>query len=106
MAEMFVLEFEGFTKEDYEKVNSALGIDMETGEGDWPKGLLTHSAARTEKGWMVVEVWDSRQDQEKFMNERLGAALHTAGVSGPPAKAEWTTLERHHKPKQAAAASS
>ena len=105
MAELFVLEFEGFGEDTYRKVNEALGIDMNTGDGDWPAGLLTHAAGKTPTGWTVVEVWDSRQSQEKFMNERLGAALEKGGVQGPPKKAEWTTLTAHHQPNKGRVAS-
>jgi uncharacterized protein (DUF927 family) len=101
MAELFVLEFEGFDKETYQKVNELLGIDMNSGDGDWPAGLLTHSAGKTANGWTVVEVWESREAQDKFMNERLGKALHQAGVEKPPTKAEWTSLHAHHQPHHA-----
>lgn len=100
MAELFVLEFEGFTQGDYETVNKALGIDAATGEGDWPAGLLTHSAARTENGWMVIEVWESREAQDTFMKSQLGAALQQAGVDRPPTRAEWTTLHAHNQPNR------
>ena len=100
MAELFVLEFESFDKDDYAKVNSLLGIDMATGAGDWPAGLLTHSAGRSEKGWMVVEVWESREAQDSFMRSRLGAALQQAGVDRPPTRADWTSLHSHHQPKR------
>jgi hypothetical protein len=102
MPELFVLEFEGFDKDDYGKVNSLLGIDMATGAGDWPAGLLTHSAGRTDKGWMVVEVWESREAQDNFMKSRLGAALQQAGVDRPPTRADWTSLHAHHQPKRGA----
>jgi uncharacterized protein (DUF927 family) len=103
MAELFVLEFEGFGEDLYKKVNEGLGIDMNSGQGDWPPGLLVHSAGKTANGWTVVEVWDSRQAQEDFMKERLGAALQQAGVDKPPTKAEWTSLHAHHQPAKAAA---
>ena len=107
MPELFVLEFEGFESSDYEKVNSILGIDPTTGEGDWPDGLITHSAGKTPDGWIVVEVWDSREAQERFMSSRLGAALHQAGLNKPPKRADWTTLRSHHHPKhQASSAAS
>jgi hypothetical protein len=102
VAELLVLEFEGFDHKDYEKVNSLLGIDMATGAGDWPAGLLTHSAGRTDKGWMVVEVWESREAQENFMKAQLGAALQQAGVDRPPLRADWTSLHAHHQPNRAA----
>ncbi len=104
MAELFVLEFDGFSKDDYDKVNSILGIEMNTGEGNWPDGLLTHSAGRTEKGWTVVEVWESREAQDTFMQSRLGPALQQAGVNKPPTRADWTPLHSHHAPKRRAAA--
>ena len=103
MAELLVLEFEGVDKEMYEKVNGILGIDSVSGEGDWPKGLLVHSAGRTANGWMVTEVWDSREDQDNFMKSTLGAALQKAGVDKPPTKAEWTALHAHHQPAKAKA---
>jgi hypothetical protein len=100
--ELFVLEFDGFDEADYAKVNEILGIDMNSGDGDWPEGLVTHSAGRTATGWTVVEVWDSREAQENFMNTRLGAALHQAGLDKPPSRAEWTKLHAHHHPKKKA----
>lgn len=98
MSELFILEFEGFGRETYEKVNAALGIDPGTGEGDWPAGLLSHSAGKTSHGWIVVEQWASRADQEEFMRSRLGAALQQTGVDKPPTRAEWADDSFHHAP--------
>src|SRR4051812_17201876 len=96
MAEGFILEFDGFGLETYEKVNDLLGIDMASGEGDWPEGLISHSAGAKDGGWVVVEVWDSRASQERFMAERLGPALEEGGVGSPPSRAEWLDLAAHH----------
>jgi len=96
MADALILEFEGFGQETYEKVNDLLGVDMESGEGDWPPGLLFHSGAAKDGGFVVVEVWDSQASQERFMAERLGPALAQGGVDGPPARAEWLALAAYH----------
>ena len=40
MAAGLVLEFHGVGKSLYDTVNAKLGIDMETGTGDWPPGRL------------------------------------------------------------------
>src|SRR5436305_15086798 len=88
MADALILEFEGHGLEEYERVNEILGIDMRSGEGDWPEGLLLHSASAKEGGFVVYEVWASQADQERFMAERLGQALQEGGVAGPPAMAE------------------
>ncbi len=96
MAEAILLEFDGFGRERYAAVNAQLGIDMETGEGDWPPGLLYHAGAAKPGGWVVFEVWASRADQERFMEDRLGRALHDGGVTEPPTRVEWLELVAHH----------
>ena len=61
MPEALILEFTGVTEADYEAVNERLGIDMRTGQGDWPAGLLSHGAGPAGDGAFVVsEVWSSR----------------------------------------------
>ena len=96
MADALILEFDGFGAETYERVNGELGIDMQTGEGDWPEGLVSHIGAAREGGFVVFEVWRSQADQERFMAERLGAALQAGGVAAPPSRVEWLDLTAHH----------
>ncbi|MBS1887918.1 MAG: hypothetical protein JSU06_12095 [Actinobacteria bacterium] len=99
MAEGLILEFDGFGLETYEAVNRLLGIDMETGAGDWPSGLLFHSGGAKDGGWVVFEVWDSREDQGRFMSDRLGPALKDGGVTDPPNRMEWIDLAAYHTPE-------
>lgn len=96
MADVLILEFDGFGAEDYERVNGILGIDMETGEGDWPEGLQMHSAATKDGGLVIYEIWASQADQERFMESRLGRALEEGGVEGPPSRMEWLGHLNHH----------
>jgi hypothetical protein len=104
MAELLILEFEGLTEEDYAAINADLGIDQESGEGDWPAGLHTHTAGAGGAGsWVVVEVWETQEDQDDFMQSRLGPALHKAGVTKPPKRADWHKVKAHHSPKKASA---
>jgi hypothetical protein len=99
MAAAIILEFEGVTLKEYTAVNQALGIDYKTGEGDWPDGLVSHSAGLNEGGHLVVmEVWDTPEHQARFMDERLGAALAEGGVTSPPSSVTWIELEAHHTP--------
>ena len=92
-----ILEFEGVTDQEYDAVNDELGIDMGTGRGDWPEGLLTHSAGLNEYGHLVVlEVWDTPEHQVRFMEDRLGRALARGGITGPPSRVTWIELVSHH----------
>jgi hypothetical protein len=96
MAEGLILEFDGVGRSEYEAVNGQLGIDMESGEGDWPDGLLFHAGGAKPGGWVVLEVWESRDAQARFMEGRLGAALQAGGIGGPPARVEWLDLAAWH----------
>jgi hypothetical protein len=96
MAAEIILEFEGVTEAEYDAVNKELGIDYKTGEGDWPDGLVAHSAGLSDTGrFVVIEVWDTPAHQARFMEGRLGAALAKGGVQGPPASVTWIELLAH-----------
>jgi hypothetical protein len=88
MAEAIILEFKGAGEKEYNAVNKILGIDMETGAGDWPPPLLNHTGAITADGDLVVyEIWESKAAQEAFM-ARLGPALAEVGIAAP-VRTEW-----------------
>jgi hypothetical protein len=96
MAAAVILEFEGVTQKEYDAVNTALGLDTGSGEGDWPDGMVSHSAGIDDAGHLVVmEVWDTPDHQARFMEERLGAALVEGGVDEPPSSVTWIELVGH-----------
>jgi hypothetical protein len=98
MPEALILEFSGVSEADYAAVNKQLGIDMETGRGDWPSGLLSHATGMADGSTLVVtEVWSSQADQNAFMTSRLGAALAAGGVSARPS-VHWIPLLAYHTP--------
>jgi len=100
MALAVILEFNGVGRETYDAVNRKLGIDTTRPTSDWPSGLLFHAAGAKPKGWVVFEVWESKDAQERFMNGRLGRALADGGISGPPSRVEWLDLAAHTVPEQ------
>jgi hypothetical protein len=97
MADGLILEFDGMDAGTYARVNGELGIDMESGTGNWPQGLASHTGAERDGGFVVFEIWRSKADQERFMEERLGAALQASGVDAPPSRVEWLDLVAHHE---------
>jgi hypothetical protein len=92
MAEAIILEF---TSPDaaslYSTVNGILGLDSSTGKGDWPAGIISHTAGVQGDAMVVFEVWESRAQQEEFMNSRLGPALGQAGAPEPK-RVEWFSV--------------
>jgi len=98
MPEVLILEFTGVSETEYAAVNQQLNIDMHTGAGDWPAGLLSHAAGTADDGGFVVtEVWASRADQGAFMQSRLGPALGAGGITAMP-KVTWVPLLAYHTP--------
>jgi len=100
MAAGLIVEFDSQMHDQYVAVGKQLGIDLIRGAGDWPAGLLSHAAGPTARGWRVMEVWSSREEQERFLRERLRPALEEAGVHGPPGREEWVELAAYHTPRQ------
>ena len=96
MAAAVILEFDGISQKEYDAVNEALGMDFSTGEGDWPDGMVSHSAGLRDDGhFVVMEVWDSPEHQARFMEGRLGEALAKGGVNSPPVSVTWIELIAH-----------
>src|SRR5690242_18483093 len=96
MPEALVYEFQGVTGADYAAVSRHLGIDPETGEGDWPAGMLSHAAGTADDGTFIVsEVWSSREDQAAW-ELKLAPALAATGVTVVP-RVRWVPLIAHHR---------
>ncbi len=95
MAYGVLLLFEGVSEDDYWAVNASMGIDEEGSTG-WPEALISHTAALTDTGLAVSEIWESKGDQERFLAERLGPALAAAEVEPPSQVIELDVFNYHH----------
>src|SRR2546428_3814346 len=75
---MMILEWEGVSPDQYERVNQSMGI---VSDADAPDGLISHVAAIDERGELViVDLWESEQALGSFVEKRLGPALAEAGI--------------------------
>lgn len=75
-----IMHWPGATKEMYEKVR---------GEVDWmsmrPNGANLHMAAFDDAGDLhVVDHWDSAEQFNTFIQEKIAPAAAAAGISGQP----------------------
>ncbi len=81
MAVLMIMEVEGGTAEQYDRVDELLGVMT---VDNAPEGLISHTAGVTDTGILVADVWESPEDMQRFFDAKLGAALHGAGVEPSP----------------------
>jgi hypothetical protein len=75
------------SRELYERVLDTLDRTVPLG------GILHVAGPGPEGGWRVLEIWNSPEEAERFLSERLAPALRAAGFDGPPPTAQlWPVL--------------
>lgn len=71
-----IYDVPGGTIEKYEEVTRKTGMEK-------PEGVHAHIAGATEGGLMVIEVWDSPEHIERYMQSGLGQAMQEAEIPEP-----------------------
>jgi hypothetical protein len=79
MATVMLMHWPEVTKEQYEQVRHSVNW-----EGEPPVGSKFHTAWMAGDGFHVLDLWDSRQQFETFVQDRLTAGVAAAGVGGQP----------------------
>lgn len=84
-----IYDVPGATLDQYDQVNEQLGSEK-------PEGVHAHIAGQTDDGIRVIEVWDSTDAIERYMQAGLGEALAQANLPEPKItdfevhKLDWT----------------
>lgn len=76
------IRFSDGTKEQYEAINAEMNVEAEP-----PAGLIFHAGGPVHEGWGVLDFWESREQFDRFSEERLGPAIAALGdraPQGPP----------------------
>ena len=73
MAVALRLDFTKLGIEDYDAVCKALNFP-----GDWPDGLKSHGSTEADGRLRVLDIWESRQQFDRFVESRLQNALGQA----------------------------
>jgi hypothetical protein len=76
-----VMEFEGATLDQYDRVIELMGF--EPGGSGAPGGLF-HWVTTMDNGVQVTDVWESREQFERFAQQEIGPATQKVGVPGAP----------------------
>jgi hypothetical protein len=79
MAIAVIQEFEA-TSEEYEQVNQKIGDTQ-------PPGLIVHTVSDLGGGrWKVVDVWESADDYQNFVQNQLIPAIAEVNPDAPQAR--------------------
>ena len=81
MAVAIIMEFAGTTLEQYDQINKKMGL---TPGGPGPVGSISHWATATDNGLQVTDVWESREQFDAFVQEKIGPLSIEVGFAGPP----------------------
>lgn len=79
MKTVMVMKWEGVTPEQYEKVRQSVNW-----EGNKPTGALFHVAGFYKNSLRVTDIWESEEDFNGFVQDRLMPGVAQAGIKGEP----------------------
>jgi hypothetical protein len=81
MAVGVVLDFRGATLEQYDQI---IGLMKFTPRGPGAPGGLFHWVTKTDDGLRVTDVWETREQFERFANEQIGPFSQQVGIPNQP----------------------
>jgi hypothetical protein len=90
MAVAIELNFRGATLEQYDQVVERMGL---TAGGATPPGALFHWVTKTDEGLRVVDVWETKEQFDRFAQEQIGPLTREVGIEGEP---EIRTVDVHN----------
>ncbi len=76
---VMIMKWTGVTAEQYDKARRLVDL-----EGKKPKGLLFHVAAFDKDGARVTDVWESAEDFDSYVKNRLMPGVKQLGMQGEP----------------------
>lgn len=74
------MDFGGATLAQYDQITERIGL---LPLGPAPDAELFHWVTKTDGGIRVVDVWESRDDFERFVEDKLSPVFEELGMSGP-----------------------
>ena len=92
MAVAVEMNFKGATLDQYDEVMRLMSLDDGTRQS--PPGALFNWVAKTDDGIRVVDVWETKEQFEKFAQEEIGPYTQQAGIPAPP-EMKFTEVHNH-----------
>jgi hypothetical protein len=79
MAVGITLEFNGATLDQYDDIVRKMDLGGRTAPGG-----MFHWVTKTNEGFFVTDVWESREQFERFAEEKIGPVSREAGITDQP----------------------
>ncbi len=73
------MQWPGVTRGQYDQALAQVRWETET-----PKGAKFHVASFDDKGLRVTDVWDSAEEFNQFVEQRLMPGVQKVGIAGQP----------------------
>ncbi|MBI3258543.1 MAG: hypothetical protein HYZ54_03545 [Ignavibacteriae bacterium] len=73
------MQWEGVTPDQYEEIRRTTNW-----EANVPVGGILHVSSFSDKGLHVTDVWESAEDFNRFVNDRLMPSVAQAGLTTQP----------------------
>jgi hypothetical protein len=73
------VKFDGVDADQFDKLEAA-----HNARNDVPAGLIFHASGPIEGGWGVLDFWESREQFDSFVGDRVGPAAAEVGITAVP----------------------
>ncbi len=81
MAVAVEMNFRGATLDQYDQVIEKMGL---TPRSSGPPGAISHWVAKTDDGIRVVDVWETKEQFERFAQEQIRPYTREVGFQEEP----------------------
>lgn len=75
------MDFTGATTDQYDEVIKMMDL---TPGGPGPAGSISHFVTKTSDGMRVVDVWETKEQFERFAQEQIGPYTQKVGITTEP----------------------
>ncbi len=75
------MSFHGATLDQYDQIIRKMGLVQ---GGPMPDGGMSHWVAAMDGGIRVVDIWETREQFDRFAQEQIGPYTREVGIEDPP----------------------
>ena len=82
------IKLAGLNVEEFDKLDAAVNV-----RDDHPDGLIFSASGPIDGGWGLIDFWDSREQFDRFLQERVAPAAQATGTEAQPEIREFPVHE-------------